>query len=68
LYEEALRHFEEGEFQEAANALAAIQSPPAEIPVRFLSNEVERELGCAQRRRSTDRPAPRHGVIALEAK
>jgi adenylate cyclase len=69
VYEEALRHFEEGEFQEAANALAAIQPPPGEdIPVRFLSNEVQRELGCAQRRRSTDRPAPRHGVIALEAK
>jgi adenylate cyclase len=69
LYEEALGHFEEGEFQEAANVLAAIQSPPAgDIPVRFLSNEVQRELGCAQRRRSTDRPAPRHGVIALEAK
>jgi adenylate cyclase len=67
-YEEALRHFEEGEFQEAANALAAIQSPPTEIPVHFLSGEVQRELGCAQRRRSTDRPAPRHGVIALEAK
>jgi adenylate cyclase len=69
VYEEALRHFEEGEFQEAADALAAIQSPPTgDIPVRFLSNEVQRELGSAQRRRSTDRPAPRYGVIALEAK
>jgi adenylate cyclase len=68
VYEEALRRFEEGDFQAAADTLAAIESPPAGIPVRFLSDQVERELGCAQRRRSTDRPAPRHGVIALEAK
>jgi adenylate cyclase len=67
-YDNALRHFEQGEFQEAASALAAIESPPAEIPVRFLSEQIERELGCAQRRRSTDRQAPRYGVIALEAK
>jgi adenylate cyclase len=68
VYEEALRRFEQGEFQEAARALVTIESPPAEIPMRFLSEQVERELGCAQRRRSTDRPTPRYGVIALEAK
>jgi adenylate cyclase len=68
VYEVALQQFEQGEFQEAASALATIASPPAGIPVRFLSEQVERELGCAQRRRSTDRPAPRYGVIALEAK
>jgi adenylate cyclase len=68
IYDEALRHFEQGEFQEAATALATIESRLAAIPVRFLSEQVERELGCAQRRRSTDRPTPRYGVIALEAK
>lgn len=68
VYEEALRRFEQGEFQEAASALATIESPPAGIPLRFLSEHIERELGCAQRRRSTDRPAQRYGVIALEAK
>jgi hypothetical protein len=68
VYEEALRWFEQGEFKEAASALSTISSPPAEVPVRFLSEQVERELGCAQRRRSTDRPVPRYGVIALEAK
>jgi adenylate cyclase len=67
-YDKALRHFEQGEFHEAAAVLAAIESPPAEIPVRFLSEQVERELGFALCRRSTDRPAARHGVIALEAK
>ena len=67
-YDNALCYFEQGEFQEAAAALAAIELPPAEVPVRFLSEQVERELGFAQRRRSTDRPAPRYGVIALEAK
>ncbi len=67
-YDKALHHFEQGEFQEAAAALATIELPPAEVPVRFLSEQVERELGFAQRRRSTDRPAPRYGVIALEAK
>jgi adenylate cyclase len=67
-YDKALCHFEQGEFQEAAIVLSAIELPPAEVPVRFLSEQVERELGFAQCRRSTDRPAARNGVIALEAK
>jgi hypothetical protein len=66
-YEKALRHFEQGEYQEAAAALATIESPPADIPVRFLSEQVQRGLGFAQGRRRSDRPASRNGVIALGA-
>jgi adenylate cyclase len=68
VYDEALRLFEQREYQEAADVLATIDPPPAAIPVRFLSNQVQQELGCAQRRRSTDRPAAHNGIVTLGAK
>ena len=68
LYDEALRHFEEGGFQDAAAILATIDPAVTGIPSRFLGAEVQRELGRQQRRRSTDRQSASGGVIALIAK
>jgi adenylate cyclase len=68
-YAQALRHFEEGRMSDAAAVLESIDTRIAHVPWRFLSSEVERELGRQQRRRSTDRPissAP--GVITLQTK
>jgi adenylate cyclase len=68
-YDDALRHFELGQFDEAADALASIDARIKDVPWRFLSAEVERELGRQKRRRSTDRPmGPAQGVITLQAK
>jgi adenylate cyclase len=67
-YETALRHFETGRLQEAADILAAVGERSAGIPWSFLTSEIERELGREQRRRSTDEPAHHGGVIALNAK
>jgi adenylate cyclase len=68
-YEVALRHFEAGHFDEAADSIENRESECAEVPWRFLSEEVHRELGRQQRRRSTDKPTPpSRGVIVLNAK
>ena len=68
MYDSALRRFEEGQFQEAADALAKIKSPLAEVPVRFLCEQVQREIGRQQRRRSTDRSSSQPaGIVTLNA-
>jgi adenylate cyclase len=67
-YDAALRQFERGQFQEAADLLLAIESASVENPARFLSDHVQRELGRNLRRRSSDRPPAHHGVISLSAK
>jgi hypothetical protein len=54
---------------DAAAALESIDTRIAHVPWRFLSGEVERELGRQQRRRSTDRTSPSAtGVITLQTK
>jgi adenylate cyclase len=67
-YDEALRQFEQGQFQEALDALASVEAPPAEVPVRFLQERSQRELNSAKRRRSSDQPRAQNGVIALRGK
>jgi adenylate cyclase len=68
LYDEALRHFERGQVQEAADALESIDARINDVPWRFLCGEVQRELGRQQRRRSTDRPANTRGVVTIQGK
>jgi adenylate cyclase len=69
LYDEALRHFEQRRYKDAADILESIDAKGTEIPWRFLSDEVQRELGRQKRRRSTDRKgACLDGVIELNAK
>ncbi len=67
-YDHALRRFEQGRLDKAAESLASIETNIITVPWRFLSREIQRELGRCQRRRSTDRPLTRNGVIALCAK
>jgi adenylate cyclase len=68
-YDDALRLFESGEYQEAADVLTAIDQNVAAIPLRFLTEQTKRQLGSDQRRRSTDMPGVKlGGVIALSAK
>lgn len=68
-YDEALRHFEQRQLQDAAEILASCEGKKPEIPWRFLADELQRELGRQQGRRSTDKPRiDAGGVIALPAK
>src|SRR5262249_37411402 len=55
IYGEALRSFERGELDEAAELLATIGPSRDEIPANFLAEQVQREIDRAHRRRSTDR-------------
>jgi adenylate cyclase len=68
-YVQALHNFEAGDLLAAADCLAALDPTDREIPVRFLTEHVQRELGRQQNRRSTDRTRkPVAGVITLLAK
>jgi adenylate cyclase len=68
-YEAALKHFEVGSFQEAADALASIDASVREVPTRFLADQAQRELARMQKRRSTDAfPTTSGGIIILAAK
>lgn len=68
-YDQALRHFEQGQFQDAAVTLAEIDATVAEVPSQFLLERVQQVLGRNLSRRSTDKPATfASGVIALTAK
>jgi hypothetical protein len=68
-YSQALNNFEAGDFQTASEILATLDQTDREIPVRFLAEHVQRELGSLQNRRSTDRSRkPVTGVITLSAK
>ncbi len=68
-YDRALRHFEEGEFQEAAEMLANIDALASEIPTKFLLNRVQQELGRKLRRRHSDKSTvATDGTIAIGAK
>jgi adenylate cyclase len=68
-YSEALQYFEAGQYQQAADALATLGPSAAEVPLQFLSEQLQRELSREFRRRSTDKPAAAHqGVITISAK
>jgi adenylate cyclase len=68
-YSEALLHFEQGRYQQAADELARIEPPVADVPSQFLVQRVQRELNCELSRRSTDKPASeRNGVITISVK
>jgi adenylate cyclase len=69
LYDEALRHFEQGRLQEAADIVTTLDGKDTAVPWSFLAGEVQRELGREQRRRSTDQKSDcRFGVITLSVK
>jgi adenylate cyclase len=69
LYDEALRHFEQGRYEAAADILASTDARGTTVPWRFLADEVQRELGRQQRRRSTDTISDcRAGIITLSMK
>ena len=68
-YDDALRHFEQGRLNVAADMLATIVPTVVEVPSRFLAEHIERVLGRQQSRRSTDGKSPRScGVISLNSK
>lgn len=68
-YQDALRCFEHGRLQEAADRLATIDPAIIEIPSRFLTEHLSREPARQNRRRSTDRESDTsRGVITLSAK
>jgi adenylate cyclase len=69
VYAEALVHFEQNRYEEAADRLATLDAAIAEVPTRFLNEQVQRELNRELRRRSTDTPAAgRCGVVTISAK
>jgi adenylate cyclase len=68
-YESALRQFEAGKFQDAADTLAHLIEAAADIPAKFLTDCIQRELSSNLRRRSTDKPAVHPGgVVTLSTK
>jgi adenylate cyclase len=68
-YDQALRHFEEGQFQYAADQLANLGANTTEVPAAFLLTRTLQELGRHLRRRSTDKPAVTPGgIIAISTK
>ena len=68
MYDEALRQFEQGQLDAAADSLVMIDETIADVPWRFLSERVRNELGRERRRRSSDKPVAHAGVILLSAK
>lgn len=68
-YQRALRQFEEGRLQEAADQLATIDPAIGGVPSRFLLEHIQRQIARQNRRRRTDEEgdSPR-GVIILSAK
>jgi adenylate cyclase len=69
VYDQALHNFESGEVASAAAALATLDRTNSGIPASFLLEQIQRELGRQQNRRSTDRTPKRFdGVITLTAK
>jgi adenylate cyclase len=69
-YETALLLFEHGQLIEAAELLQAADSSMNEVvPVRFLAEHIQKELGRRRRRRSTDRSGScPSGIITLGTK
>jgi adenylate cyclase len=68
-YEQALHNFEAGNLLAAADRLAMLDQGNREIPVRFLAEQVQREIGRQQSRRRSDRTAKSaSGIITLSAK
>ena len=67
-YHQALGQFEANRLQDAAELLASIDRNTAAVPWRFLEQQIQRDLGRSQRRRSTDPPMAGNGVIALVGK
>jgi len=69
IYDAALGYYEQGCLDEAAHALSTIDTTAVEIPAHFLVQQVQRQLGRQQNRRSTDShlPAP-GGVIIFNTK
>jgi adenylate cyclase len=68
-YEAALRSFESGDLHAAAEAIAVLDIASRELPAIFLSEQIQRELGHQQSRRSTDRSPKRFdGIITLATK
>jgi adenylate cyclase len=68
-YDEALRCFEQGRYEDAIQTLAACDGVKGGVPVQFLEAQIQRELNRQLRRRSTDKPpAERNGVITISAK
>jgi adenylate cyclase len=68
-YDRALEQFEDGNFRNAANELADLDATIIDVPVQFLLERVQQELGRTLRRRSTDKPAvTKDGVIAITTK
>jgi adenylate cyclase len=69
LYERALEQFEHGEYEATAKSLSGVDATIADVPVQFLLDRVNRQLGQQLQRRSTDGPAVvSKGVIAITAK
>jgi adenylate cyclase len=68
-YEEALRQFEQGHHETAAELLATIDPSISDVPRRFLAERVQNERGRKLRRRNSDLPISLPaGVISLVAK
>jgi adenylate cyclase len=67
-YDAALRQFEQGRHEAAADLLATIDPSIADVPHRFLAERIHNELGRKLRRRTSDMPISLPaGVIPLTA-
>jgi hypothetical protein len=68
-YDDALRHFEEGRFDRAADILTTIDRAILDSPTQFLLEQVHRALSRELRRRSTDKPLSQpSGIVTLREK
>jgi adenylate cyclase len=68
-YDAALQWFEDDQYDQAAEALATLETAKADVPWQFLTEQVERKLNRELRRRSTDKPAAeRRGVVTIRSK
>jgi adenylate cyclase len=68
-YDAALRQFEQGEHEAAADLLATMDRSISGVPRRFLAERIQNELGRNLRRRNSDTPLSLPGgVIPLAAK
>lgn len=67
-YAAALQAFEQDNLEQAAAELAKIDATNIAVPVSFLNDHIQRELGRQRHRRAGDRPTSSRGIIPLTEK
>jgi class 3 adenylate cyclase len=67
-YAKALALFERGHLDAAAHILQQVDPTTTSLPISFLANHIDRELGQPCRRRGDPSPGPFRGILPIDGK